>query len=232
MMDGRIICRMDTRLFIGMVLRPPRPLTLPEILTEAHTVDDKDPACPYTDLIYQKSKNSGSVVHIYIYKVMQDFNHQQYGGCQWHTPWLKHLDGCTPGWASSASCIIQSYEMRCQSAVVSGLRAGYLFLNPHLDVYLYLYLYLSTYLPIYISIYISMSSSRSGSGFSLSSSLSLSPSPSLPLSLSLCLSVHTAMHTTYTYSLCVHFCMHIHIQLHRLRGCKPDFKPMVFAKKT
>ena len=33
-----------------------------------HTVDDRNPACPYIDLIYQKTRNSGNNIYIYIYK--------------------------------------------------------------------------------------------------------------------------------------------------------------------
>ena len=32
----------------------------------------------YIDLICQNHRNSGSIVHMYIYEVMQDFDHQQY----------------------------------------------------------------------------------------------------------------------------------------------------------
>ena len=41
------------------------------------TVDDKQPHGPL-DLLCQKHTNFGSIVHVYIYKMMQDFYHQQY----------------------------------------------------------------------------------------------------------------------------------------------------------
>ena len=43
------------------------------------TVDDRKPARPYVDLIYQKHRNYGSRVHMYTHKVMQDFYHQRHG---------------------------------------------------------------------------------------------------------------------------------------------------------
>ena len=42
------------------------------------TVDDRNPARPYVDLTYQQHRNSGKIIHIYTYEVMQDFFHEQY----------------------------------------------------------------------------------------------------------------------------------------------------------
>ena len=33
----------------------------------AHSVDDRNPACLYVDLIFQKHRSSGSIVHICIH---------------------------------------------------------------------------------------------------------------------------------------------------------------------
>ena len=48
----------------------------------------------YIDLINQKYRNSGSMVHIYIHKVMQDFYHQQSGSTK---------DVGMPGWPGYAA---------------------------------------------------------------------------------------------------------------------------------
>ena len=46
---------------------PPREAQLPLMIEILHDL--------YIDLIYQKYRNSGSIVHMYIDRIMQDFYH-------------------------------------------------------------------------------------------------------------------------------------------------------------
>ena len=41
--------------------------TMLDVLREGNTVDGRNPAWPYIDLIYQKYRTSGSIVHEHIY---------------------------------------------------------------------------------------------------------------------------------------------------------------------
>ena len=45
---------------------------------QAASTNDRNPASPYIDLIYQNHRTTGSIVHIYVHTMMQDFYHPQY----------------------------------------------------------------------------------------------------------------------------------------------------------
>ena len=61
------------------------------------TVDGKNPAGHDTDLIYQRHRNSGSIVHIYVCKVMQDVYHQQHFLWTGHSGWVAYSFGTLLG---------------------------------------------------------------------------------------------------------------------------------------